>query len=106
MVLEDREEENPFPHVDHGVQQHQKGSKHQSRLMCGNCRDKVGGAGHGSHQGGAYSVKEKSEEKQRADQARIRHAGSESIVLNSPVSVAIGATGAWHGHACDTRNGG
>jgi hypothetical protein len=26
MILQDGEEEHPFPHVDHGVQQHQKGA--------------------------------------------------------------------------------
>jgi hypothetical protein len=45
------------------------------------------------------SSKEKPHQKQRSDQARIRHAGTRSIVLKAAVSVAIGATGTRHGDA-------
>ena len=50
VLLQDREEQNPLPHIHRGVQQHQKGSEDQDGLMCGNRREKVRGAGNGSHQ--------------------------------------------------------
>src|SRR5437667_10737989 len=93
-------------HNTRDVEQHQIGSDDKCRMMCANRGKKVGGARHRTHQCGAYSVKDKPQQKQRSDQPRIRHTGTRSIVWNAAVIVGIGASGAWHGDVAARTNDG